>query len=251
MSDARVVCHFSCGAASAVATKLALAEFGRERIVIYNAFLAEEHPDNRRFAADCERWFGHPIHVLRDEKWGASAREVWRRERYMKGPFGATCSSRLKHDAIDAVCRKGDIHVLGFTATEAARAKRFLDTGSRCPLIERGLTKPDCLAIIERAGIELPLMYRLGYNNANCIGCCKGGMGYWNKIRRDFPGDFAEVAEIEAALGPGAYIFYDPKTGIRYPLTQLDPTAGSHSEVLPDCSFVCAIAEEDMEVVVS
>lgn len=30
-------------------------------------------------------------------------------------------------------------------------------------------------------------MYDLGYANNNCIGCVKGGIGYWNKIRIDFP----------------------------------------------------------------
>ena len=43
----RILCLFSCGAASAVATKLAIAEFG-DRCVIVNAFIQEEHPDNRR-----------------------------------------------------------------------------------------------------------------------------------------------------------------------------------------------------------
>ena len=61
----RIVCHFSCGAASAVATKLALGLYGAGEIVIYNAFIEEEHEDNRRFLADCEKWFGHPITVLR------------------------------------------------------------------------------------------------------------------------------------------------------------------------------------------
>jgi hypothetical protein len=51
--------------------------------------------------------------------------------------------------------------------------------------------------MVERAGIELPMMYRLGYSNANCIGCVKGGMGYWNKIRRDFPAEFEELAEAQ------------------------------------------------------
>ena len=37
-----------------------------------------------------------------------------------------------------------------------------------------------------------PLMYDLGYPNNNCIGCVKGGMGYWNHIRKDFP----EVFEV-------------------------------------------------------
>ncbi|MGC3891248.1 hypothetical protein [Pseudomonas urmiensis] len=65
----RIVCQFSCGAASAVATKLALAEYGSTHDVqIINAFLANEHEDNRRFAQECEAWFGQPITVRRNEK---------------------------------------------------------------------------------------------------------------------------------------------------------------------------------------
>lgn len=68
----RIVYQFSCGAASAVATKLALAEYGATHdMQIINAFLANEEADNRRFAQDCESWFGRPITVLRDEKYGA------------------------------------------------------------------------------------------------------------------------------------------------------------------------------------
>src|SRR6266571_3496211 len=81
----RIVCHFSCGAASAVATKLTLMEHSPANVAIINAFIQEEHSDNRRFLADCERWFGQPVTVLRDEKYGASTLEVWRRERYIKG----------------------------------------------------------------------------------------------------------------------------------------------------------------------
>jgi hypothetical protein len=74
---ARIVCQFSCGAASAVATKLALAQYAGREIAIVNAFLVEEDADNRRFLVDCEKWFGHPITVLRDETYGASTDEVW------------------------------------------------------------------------------------------------------------------------------------------------------------------------------
>ena len=41
--DSRIVCHFSCGAASEVATKLAISKYGHEPIVIYNAFIVEDH----------------------------------------------------------------------------------------------------------------------------------------------------------------------------------------------------------------
>lgn len=80
----RVVCQFSCGAASAVATKLALAEHG-DRCVILNAYIEEEHEDNRRFAADCERWFGRAIVTLRDTKYNASAVQVFETVGYMVG----------------------------------------------------------------------------------------------------------------------------------------------------------------------
>jgi len=159
--------------------------------------------------------------------------------------------SRSSAKLLEAQCLPDDLHALGFTAEETERAKRLAPPPEMepvwiFPLIERGLTKADCLAIIERAGIELPLIYRLGYNNANCIGCCKGGMGYWNKIRQDFPERFAEVAAIEAEIGPSAYLFRDRKTGERFSLTQLDPNAGTHNEVVPDCSFFCAMAEEEI-----
>src|SRR5208337_528582 len=239
----RIVCHFSCGAASAVATKLVLAKYPRDQIVIFNAFVVEEHPDNRRFLADCEKWFDHPVAVLRDEKYGASVHEVWKRKRFMKSAIGAPCSGALKHDLLDAACLPDDTHVLGFTIEERSRAKRF--EGGLFPLIEAGLSHADCLAMVERAGLILPEMYRLGFNNANCIGCCKGGEGYWNKIRDVFPDQFAKAVEIQESIGPGAYLFRDRKSGIRFGLKDLKRGAGRHNEELPSCSFLCDLAEQE------
>src|SRR5574340_1358330 len=92
----RIVSRFSCGAASAVATKLALAEFRATRDVqIINAFIAQEHPDNRRFLDDCEGWFGRSITVLRDTKYNASTVEVFRRRMYMAEIGRASCRERV------------------------------------------------------------------------------------------------------------------------------------------------------------
>ena len=248
----RLVCQFSCGAASAVATKLVLAEFGATREVeIINAYIVEEHPDNRRFLADCERWFGRPITVMRDERYGASVHEVWSQKQWIKSRHGASCSRALKRQVLDKFRRPDDVMVLGFTAEEQGRFDDLVDRAPnlniKAPLIERGLGKADCLAMLERAGIELPEMYRLGYNNNNCIGCCKGGEGYWNKIRKDFPLVFQRAADIQAGIGPGAYLFRDRHTGVRYSLYDLPPDKGRHDDEPPiACSFFCEMAESEL-----
>lgn len=246
----RIVCQFSCGAASAVAAKLAFAKWGAtHEIVLLNAYIEEEHPDNRRFLADCEKWLKSPIVVLRDEKYGASTDEVWRRNRFLGGAkFGAPCSRALKREILDGWLRPDDIMVLGYTCEEEDRWERWVDANphlrAEAPLIGERLTKADCLAIIERAGIALPAMYLMGYTNANCIGCVKGGEGYWNKIRRDFPERFEAVAAIQDAIGPGAYLFRDRATGERYSLRDLPPNKGRYEDE-PDisCSFFCEMTE--------
>ncbi len=250
MAEPRIVSQFSCGAASAVATKLILADYPAERVVILRAWILEEHEDNDRFSADCERWFGHPITILRDEKYGASAIEVFKRKRYLKGQHGAPCRKALKGDVLDAASLPDDIFVLGYTAEEEHRVLEFQDAnnGRRiiCPLIDRGLMKSDCLAMVERAGIALPAMYLLGYNNNNCKCCVKGGEGYFNRQRIDFPANFVALADVQEAIGPGAYLFRDRKTTVRYSLRDLPPGKGRHDEPEISCSAFCLMAEEDI-----
>jgi hypothetical protein len=246
----RIVCQFSCGAASAVATKLTLAQ--HPDALILNAEIVNEHPDNRRFLADCERWFGKPITVLRDEQYGADVIEVFRRTRYIKGQHGASCTTRLKRGLLRTFEQPGDALVLGFTAEEQHRYDDWLenwpDRPVLVPLIERGLTKEDCKAMVQRAGIEIPAMYRMGYENANCIACVKGGLGYFRAIREDFPEQFAALAQVEADIGPGAWILRHrsgPLDGQRFPLTELPPGPAIRNESLPSCGLFCESAEQE------
>lgn len=245
----RIVAQFSCGAASAVATKLARAEHGT--IDIVNAYLLEEHEDNRRFASDCERWFGQPITTLADERDGASVIRVFRRKQYMMGPHGAPCSRALKRDVLDRWSKPGDIMVLGYTAEESDRLDDFRDRHPDrpvlAPLIDAGLTKSDCKAMVLRAGIALPVMYVLGYDNANCIGCVRGGEGYWRAIREDFPEQFEVNCLVQDEIGPGSWFLRfrsGPRKGERFPLRELPAGEPRRNEALPACSFFCEIAEQ-------
>jgi hypothetical protein len=106
------------------------------------------------------------------------------------------------------------------------------------PLIERQISKQDALGMLRMAGMEIPTMYKLGYNNNNCIGCVKGGIGYWNKIRRDFPDRFKRMAEIERIVG--ATCLKDENGRIW--LDELDTNRGDSVKAIdPDCSIICAI----------
>lgn len=251
---ARIVCQFSCGAASAVATKLVLADNDPARVLIANAFIKEEDSDNRRFLAECELWFPHPVTVLRDEKFGASTDAVWIKKRYMKGPHGAPCSMILKRQLLATIALPDDINIIGYTAEEEDRLHdiRQLHPNLRweAPLVDRGITKADCLSIIDRAGIELPLMYRKGYDNANCVGCPKGGQNYWQAIRADFPERFVTIKSIQESIGPGANFLQfrsGPRKGERMSLAELPPGRGNMAEEPSfSCSFFCEMAEQDI-----
>jgi len=249
----RILAQFSCGAASAVATKLSLAEHG-DRVTIVNAYIKEEHPDNRRFLIDCEQWFGRPVVQLRDEKYNASAITVFERVGYIKGPQGAACTSRIKRGLLRQFERPGDVLVLGYTAEEQGRLDDFIadfpDRPIIAPLIDRGLTKEDCKAMIERAGIKLPAMYLLGYDNANCIGCVKGGHGYFRAVREDFPEQFERLAQAEdkvfALHGDGGLILRHrsgPLDGQRFRLRELPAGKSHRAEPLPNCGLFCEVAE--------
>lgn len=249
----RIVCQFSCGAASAVATKLALAQYGDTHDVqIVNAFLKEEHEDNRRFAVDCEKWFGRDITTLRNEKFEGSVIQVFRRKQYMKGRYGAPCSSELKRKTLDAWRQPGDIMVFGYTVEEVDRLDDFRDRDPDrpvlAPLIDAGLSKSDCKAMLQRAGISLPIMYLLGYDNANCIGCVKGGEGYWRAIRQDFPEHFEAICLLQDEIGEGSWFLRyrsGPNKGERFPLRDLPAGEPRRNEKLPSCSFFCEIAEQE------
>ena len=205
-SMSRIVCWFSCGAASAVATKLAIVEnAGRLPLVVARCIVREEHQDNDRFAADCEEWFGVPITNLIAEKFDGSIYEVFRKRSYISGIGGAPCTLELKKEVRRKFELPTDRHVFGYCAEEQDRWDRFLDANNInafSPLIDRGLEHPDCLAMVKEAGIELPVMYHLGYKHNNCIGCCKAtGAWYWNKIRDDFPIMFDRMAAESRRLG--------------------------------------------------
>lgn len=246
--QSRIVCWFSCGAASAVATKLAIADnAGRLPLVVARCVVREEHPDNDRFADDCAKWFGVPITNLINEKYDGSIYEVFRQVSYISGVRGAPCTRLLKKQVRQKFELATDIHIFGYCAEESDRYDDFIAANNidcEAPLMERGLEHKDCLAIVEDAGIELPAMYKLGYKHNNCIGCVKAqGMGYWNKIRNDFPDQFDRMAAESRRLGVRIIRINEERAF----LDELQPGTGDYqAEAEVQCGVFCHLTKLDL-----
>lgn len=237
----RRVVWFSAGAPSAVLAKLEPAA-----TLVYCA-TNSEHPDNERFIRDVADWCGRPVTILTSEKY-ADTWDVWNKRGYILGHHGAPCTVELKKKLRYAFQEPTDVQMFGYHVGEEERADKTREAEPgivwEFPLIDRGLTAEDCLAIIDRAGIDLPWMYLHGYPHNNCIGCPKGGMGYWNAIRVDFPDRFKRMAELERRYD---YATHSDADGPVF-LDELDPARGNMlTERRIDCSVLCAIAENEIE----
>lgn len=236
---------FSCGAASAVAARLTLDRYHNTNPVrIVNNPVQEEHADNRRFLLDVQAWLGVPIEIATNPEWPShSCVDVWEKRRYMSGVAGAPCTMVLKKRARQhwESSNPHDWLVLGFTAEERRRAEMFALTerDTLIPvLVDAGVTKAECFRILMAAGLRLPEVYRLGYPNANCIGCVKASSPtYWNHVRTMHPEVFHARAKQSRELGARLVRVQ----GERIFLDQLDPDARGRpmKTMTIDCGIFC------------
>lgn len=225
------VCWLSAGVSSFIAG--VLAQNVDEYIYID---VPDQHPDSLRFIHDCENYLNRKIVILRSKY--SSVDEVLRKNKYINGPSGAPCTKHLKK-LVRLAWEKDNpgpyIYVWGFDKNEVQRAQRmretFFEYNHEFPLIDNNITKEEAHGMLERIGIKRPVMYDLGYPNNNCIGCVKGGMGYWNKIREDFPDVFEIRSKMEDDLGATCI------KGVH--LRELEPGKGRNKVILPDCSLLC------------
>jgi hypothetical protein len=139
--------------------------------------------------------------------------------------------------------------VFGYTADgpDVTRAKRLRETyfemEIRTPLIDRGLTKEACLAMIERAGIALPVMYGLGFHNNNCIPCVKAtSPNYWSNVRKHFPETFDRMSALSRELDVTLCRINDERRFI----DEIPADWPTTDAITPSCDFMCHIAEQDL-----
>ena len=205
----KVICWWSGGITSTVACKMAIELFGKENCISIFIDTGNEDEDTYRFKEDCEKYFGIPIKTitgLGDEF--KTIKDVWYKYKSLNVANGAICSSTLKRDVRLKWEKENEYkyQVFGFDIDETKRAKGMTKNYPKAkaiyPLLMHGLGKKDCIKIVEEAGIEVPNAYKLGFHNNNCLNsmCIQGGVGYWQKVQRDFPIKFDAMAKVEHDL---------------------------------------------------
>lgn len=230
------VLWFSAGVSSAMVAYLCRTELDA---IIYQ-HIEDQHPDTMRFLHDTETLIGKTITVQQSPL--KNVETACRYRNCIRIPQRPPkCSELLKkseRQRWEYENSKEHTYFWGLDVGEKERAERFVesmpDSEHRFPLIERELTKQDVHAMAAKLGLKRPAMYDLGYHNNNCVGCVAGGMGYWNKIRVDFPEVFAARARMERDIGHSCI------NGVY--LDELDPEAGRHDKPISiECGVYCII----------
>lgn len=259
--DRPVIAWWSGGVTSAVACKICIDWFGKDKVRVIFIGTNNESDDTYIFKKSCEQWYECEIETISSKY--QSIQEVWYKYLSLNVAQGAICSSELKRD----VRRMFETHngysyqAFGFDADEVKRAKGMVnnnpDSRTIFPLLALMLTKKDCIEIIEKANslflsIQIPESYKLGFNNNNCwkTGCVQGGIGYWQKMQREFPDKFHAMAVVEHDLtnkkgvpvcmlkDSKGLIFLEPHPG--YPeIRDISKAKGREPKPLFDCNGFC------------
>lgn len=236
----KTVAWFSAGVSSAVAIKLAIKEIDE----IYYIHIDDQHSDTLRFIKDCQGWFEKPVKIMQSPyKSVFNACTMTGGKGYINGIHGARCTEYLKKKLRIKWEYEQDYeiklrYVWGMDFNEQDRAEGIKKVMSEkmhlFPLIDRNMGKNQAHEILKASGIKRPMMYDLGYHNNNCVGCVKGGMGYWNKIRVDFPDVFKQRSELERTIGASCI------NGVY--LDELDPNRGrDEGPIVDDCGIFCEL----------
>lgn len=256
----QIICWWSGGVTSAVACKIAIDLFGIGACRIIFIDTKNEDDDTYRFKLDCEKWYGKNIEIITNNEY-QNIEQVWIKFKSLNVANGAICSSELKRAVRLKFQRENPYkyQVFGFDIDEPKRAKamtlNYPEANPVYPLLFMGYSKKKCIELLRDAAIEIPVAYKLGLNNNNCLktGCVQGGIGYWQLMKILFPEKFNSMAAMEHELTnlkkkpvtmlrdqgkDGGLVFLKPHPD--YPgIKDISMMSGRQPKPLLDCNGFC------------
>ena len=145
--------------------------------------------------------------------------------------------------------RPDDIHIFGYTADtrDRNRAKEmreaYPEMTIETPLIERDLTKANCIALLQGVGVDEPVTYQMGFPNANCIPCPKAtSIHYWALVRKVAPSEFERMAKLSRQLG----VRLTRLNGVRIFIDEIPADIEPVGAIAPACDMLCSLVEEEL-----
>lgn len=260
----RVIAWWSGGIASALACYWAIQTFKNVAIVFFDT--KNEDDDTYRFLKDCEVLYGQKIECYSNDRY-TSIEQVWFDNLTLNTATGAKCSSELKFVMRERYqnIKTDYCQVFGFDANERKRhinmRNKYPEINAISPLLDQGITKAGIVRQFIKLGIEIPRVYKLGYQNNNCFKtlCVQGGIGYYQKAKREDPekvhamamrehkltdikGEPVTVLRNQTTSRKGEPIFLEPHP--KYPQYQsLDDKEGIEPESLMECNGFCSTKE--------
>lgn len=198
-SNRHIVC-LSGGVASAVVAKWVNENVEGEKIYYFND-VKWEHPDLYRFNSDLEKALNLKITVDCD---GRTPEQVFYDQKMLGSNRTPICSKSLKAEMLQKFVCPGDTVYFGIDHQEIHRAARItpiyekLGCKVKFPLIDNYIFKPNAFEIIKDMGIEIPKMYKDGFEHNNCSGgCVRAGVRQWISLLKTYPDIYAERERIE------------------------------------------------------
>lgn len=187
------IVSYSGGLASFFEAKLAIEKYGKQNVGLVFCDTKSEDEDLYRFLNDTEKYLGIKIIRLVD------GRDIWEcafEDNFLYNSRVANCTVKLKMQQFKKYIKQfnqNDIVVhIGFDYTEVNRFERS-QKHYKCKIesliMETELTKMNMQYELENEiGIQLPLLYRLGFAHNNCGGFCfKAGIGHFKVLHDKLP----------------------------------------------------------------
>jgi 3'-phosphoadenosine 5'-phosphosulfate sulfotransferase (PAPS reductase)/FAD synthetase len=268
----KIIGWWSGGVTSAITCKLCIDIYGLENVSLIFIDTFNEDEDTYRFKKDCEKWYGKKIETItrigKGKKY-EKIQDVWYKYKSLNVAGGAVCSSELKRQLRKEWEKENnyEAQAFGFDIDEIRRVKSMVGNYKKTakpifPLLMYGLNKKDCVQMVLDANIKLPKAYVLGFLNNNCLntGCVQGGIGYWQKMKRDIPSNFDAMAKVEHELTEmkgepvtmlkdqskdGGLVFLKPHKD--YPnIKDISMMKGREPQPLTDCNgLACGVKDLD------
>lgn len=225
------IVFYSGGIGSWATAKRVIAKHGKQDVILLFTDTLIEDEDLYRFIDETVEEMGVEFHRIAD---GRTPFEVYKDVRYLGNSRFAPCSHELKQKPAEKWVKanfKPDecVLYLGIDWTEEHRTKaprrNYEPYKVEFPMCEEPyVTKEEMFQELERLGIEIPRLYKMGFAHNNCGGfCCRAGQGHFANLLKQMPERFAyyeaKEEEMRQFLGKDVAMMKKTKNKVTFPYT--------------------------------